>query len=442
MRKTCWKSEWRRLGNMTTDYEACLEELNRIPQFMPLTGVERCEVMLKALENPQEGIKIIHVAGTNGKGSVCAYIESVLRKCGYKVGLFTSPHLVDIRERIKINGQMIDKEAFARGYDAVKVTQQDVKYAYFDYLLGIALCSFKEAGVEFAVIETGLGGRLDATNALNGKILNVITGVSLEHTAILGDTVEKIAAEKAGIVKSGVPVVYMDKDEYVSAVIRKRACQEKSPCVEVGQESVRIIKNTGKSIDFSVHNRYYKNDCFTISTGAVYQVENCLVALTVLGYLQEAGYISMDKHRLCEGVKDTFWAGRMEEVCADVYVDGAHNPEGIDAFVRSAKAIAQGRRACLFFSVVNDKDYTAMIRHICESEVFETYVVTQIEGGRMLSGQRIMDVFKQYTKKKVFELDNVKEGFEFARAFCASTEAVCFCAGSLYLVGDIKAILA
>lgn len=427
---------------LSTEYQKAIEELNNIPQFMPLTGKERVEHMLSALGNPEKGLKVIHVAGTNGKGSVCAYLDSIIRECGYKVGLFTSPHLVDIRERIRIDGELVSEELFLWAYEKVKESESEtgVQLAYFDYLFGIALLVYKRLEVDYCIIETGLGGRLDATNAIEGKLLNVITGVSLEHTAILGDTVEKIAAEKAGIVSRGEPVVFMDKDETVSAVVRQRADEVNSEAVEVGATGIRIIKNTGKSIDFSLHNRYYKNDCFTIATGAVYQPENCAVALTAVAYLKCAGAISYDESAVHRAVEKTYWAGRMEEVAARVYVDGAHNPEGIEAFVKSAEAIAGDNKACLFFSVVNDKDYTSMIKTLCQSGVFDMYVITQIDGSRKLDRERIKDTFVKYTDKKVKEFDNIGEAYKYVLSKRDEEDAYCFCAGSLYLVGDIKAL--
>lgn len=422
-------------------YEA-IDELNKIPQFMPLTGVERMSKLLEQLGHPEQGLKIIHVAGTNGKGSVCAYLDSILRAQGYKVGLFTSPHLEDIRERIRIQGEFIDADEFLAGYRNVKIAEiaGDTKYAYFDYLLGIALQTFARGAVDYCIVETGLGGRLDATNAIQEKILNVITGVSLEHTAILGDTVEKIAKEKAGIIHRGVPVVFMDKDPVVAEVIKERAAYTESNFVEVGAKDLRIIKNTGKSIDFSVHNRYYKNDCFTLATGAEYQAENCAVALTAVAYLKDKGLLELSKEVVSKAVRHMYWPGRMEEVADRIYVDGAHNPEGIEALVKSAKAIAGNNKAWLFFSVVNDKDYEAMIKTLCKSGVFKGYVVTELEGSRKLEGERIKDVFEQYADEEVREFHRLEDAYDYVKEQCAKEDAYCFCTGSLYLVGDIKAL--
>ena len=230
------------------DIEAVFEKavcaLDEIPQFMALSGRARAEKMLRLLGAPHHRLKIIHVAGTNGKGSVSAYLERILRENGYKTGLFTSPHLLDIRERIQINGKMIEKADFLTQYAQVRSAdsrlqeEEGVGLAYFDYFLGIALLTFVQEQVDFVVMETGLGGRLDATNAVDNPILAVLTAISLEHTQLLGDTVQAIAAEKAGIIKQGVPVVYWAGNEAAASVIAQTADNVQAPAVSVDELSL------------------------------------------------------------------------------------------------------------------------------------------------------------------------------------------------------------
>ena len=177
-------------------YEKAIEYISSLSQFVAGTGCERAEKLLERLGNPQDKLKVIHVAGSNGKGSVCAYLAGILQENGYKTGLFTSPHLIDERERIRINGMMITKEEFAEAYARVKAVEDELgkgSLAYFDYFLGIAFIVFLKQNVDICVIETGLGGRLDATNAVKNPVLDIIATISLEHTAILGNTIEKIA---------------------------------------------------------------------------------------------------------------------------------------------------------------------------------------------------------------------------------------------------------
>lgn len=454
-------------------YNDIVAYLDGIPQFMSSTGVERGRKLLEALGRPERNFKIIHVAGTNGKGSTCAYIERILRENGYRTGLFTSPHLIDVRERICVNGELISKEEFISGFERVSAAakKNQLEPAYFDYFLGIAFEVFAAKKIDFCILETGLGGRLDATNAVENKALSVITAISLEHTKILGDTIEQIAAEKAGIIMPGVPVVYSGKNKVAAAVIRQAAekckriydakdrdaagksvgssaamrdkdeLQKRAYITEVSPSDCSIIKNTGKSIDFSINNEYYKNDCFTITTGAIYQVHNCAAALTAVRVLERLGMVRLKEDKIKKAVSCVCMPGRMEELQQDLYADGAHNPEGIEAFIESAAVIGKGRKCCLFFSVVNDKNYEEMICRLCGSNIFDEYVITSIEGSRKLEGQRIFEMFEKYTKKSVIVCGNVKEGLETALDISGKSEGMCFCTGSLYLVGKLRDIL-
>lgn len=428
------------------EFEQTACRLEQLPQFMALSGRERAEQMLALLGHPERKLKIIHVAGTNGKGSVCAYLERILRENGYTTGLFTSPHLVDIRERICLNGKMIEKREFVRQYQRVHCADERMKkdgagLAYFDYLLGMALCIFAEAGLDYVVMETGLGGRLDATNAVAQPVLCVITSISLEHTALLGDTVEQIAGEKAGIIKTGIPVVYMSDNNSVSEVIARAAQLCGAPAEPVTAQMFQIHKNTGKRIDFSLHNGYYKNDCFSVSTGAVYQVRNSSLALTAAAVLNQYGIAELEEAAVHAAVRKTFWAGRMEEVCCNIFVDGAHNPDGIECLIETAQAISGGRKCKLLFSVVSDKNYEDMIQRLCTCGVFDGYVVTQVEGKRQMADTSLREVFERYTDCPVYGFESVREAYLFARRNRAQ-ETVLICTGSLYLVGEIKAITA
>jgi dihydrofolate synthase/folylpolyglutamate synthase len=431
--------EW----NTDREFEKIELFLESIPQYRELTGKERSEHMLKKLGNPEKGMKIIHVAGTNGKGSVCAYLNSILCAHGYKTGLFTSPHLIDIRERIQVNGKWIEKADFNVLFEQVQkaadwLKKNGIELAYFDYFLGIAMLAFAKEKVDFVVMETGLGGRLDSTNAVSQPVLSVITSISLEHMSILGDTVEKIAAEKAGIIKDRIPVVYFAKTAEISQVIEDVGIAHHAQVTAVSKNEYQIQKNTGKYIDFSVHNGYYKNDCFTIATGAVYQVENCAIALTAAGILLNSGVADLKLEKIQAAVLQTHWEGRMEEVLKDVYIDGAHNPDGVEAFIQSAEQICRGRKCILLFSVVKDKNFENMIQRLCACELFESFIITQLDGKRQLGGETIQQIFCKYTTVPVYEFDRVEEAFAFG---LDRKEELFMCTGSLYLIGEIKSMI-
>lgn len=415
-------------------YDEIVDRLNRISQFAPSTGVERGRRVLRNCGNPEKDLKIIHVAGTNGKGSTCAYIAQILQSNGYKTGLFTSPHLVDIRERIKINGQMISKSDFEEAYNAVENCRTQ-ELAYFDYMLVMAMYYFKKQNVDYVVMETGLGGRLDATNAIENPVISVITTISLEHAVILGDTVEKIAAEKAGIIKLGIPVVCSGVVKEAARVIKSRAEEMESDCCVVDENTFELVQNTYGYIDFLIHNEYYKNDCFRLATNALYQMENASIALTACAVLASKGELILNEELVRKAVLETYWSGRMELVRNNLYVDGAHNPQGIQSFIESVNSLYENNPAedaTLLFSVVSDKNYDQMIKILCGCKHFRKVYVTMAGGLRKLSVNIIKQAFEAYTTGidlVVFKsVDDALNRWD---------NRLMFATGSLYLVGDV-----
>ena len=282
--------------------------------------------------------------------------------------------------------------------------------------------------------------RLDATNAVQNPVLSVITTISLEHTAVLGDTLSQIAKEKAGILKQGVSAVYSAKEPEVIHVMEQTAENAGVPVLEgVTPADYQITKNTGKCIDFSLHNGYYKNDCFSLATGAVYQAENCSLALTGAALLQKAGILQLDEGKVRQAVFETCWEGRMEEIEPDIYIDGAHNPEGIEAFIRSARSICGKRPAVLLFSVVKDKNFEQMIGMLAASGVFTHYIIVQMQTKRHLAGESIEELFAKYTSAPLTEFDESFDGYLYGKKLQEEIpDSVLFCTGSLYLAGEIK----
>lgn len=422
------------------DYNEICRYLDSLDQFNEGTGVERGRKLLKLTGNPEKSLKVIHVAGTNGKGSVCSYIESCLRNQGYKVGLFTSPHLNTIRERIQIDRKLIPEEEFTGYFNLVykAVCMNNVKLAYFDFFFGIAMLYFKEQNVDYVVLETGLGGKLDATNAVERPICSVITAIGLEHTAILGDTLEKIAGEKAGIIKQGVPVVYTDNEDVVTRVIKQRADMMKSFSYGVSPKQYTIVKNLNGCIDFLIDNEYYSNDCFHLETPALYQVENASLALTVCAVLKSTYGIKMSDRDMKTALAGNNWQGRMEKVTDNIYVDGAHNPHGIRRFVQSVDAMYEvsGKKASLLFSVVSDKNFEEMIKILCSSKAFDRIAVTVTGGKRQLDRQYIKEAFNRHTDIDIEVYDSAAEAINALKG-----EDMVFCVGSLYLVADIKSAI-
>lgn len=421
------------------EYSEIKAFLNDTPQYGETTGVERAGKLLELLGNPDKNLKIIHIAGTNGKGSVCSYIDDILKKSGYKTGLFTSPHLVTIRERIQVDGELISREDFTQYFNKVYETARanNLKLAYFDFFFGAAMLYFDKCKVDYVVLETGLGGSLDATNAVHNPLCCVITTISLEHTAILGDTIKKIAEQKAGIIKQGVPVVYADDNE-ASGVIEDIAHSKNSYCYGVSPQQYQIIKNFNGCIDFSLHNEYYINNCLRLATPAIYQVENVSIAITVCRLLKHLYHIDIKDSAIVDSAGSHIWQGRMEKLTDNIYVDGAHNPQGIQSFVNSVNGMYADStdKAVLLFSVVSDKNFEQMISILCGCKVFARIAITVTGGIRHLDKEYISAAFKRHTDIEVEVYDSAKEA-----VLALKNEPMVFGTGSLYLVADIRKVL-
>jgi dihydrofolate synthase/folylpolyglutamate synthase len=423
------------------------EYINSIPKFAGKTELKNTEILLDVLGIDTSCMKIIHVAGTNGKGSVCSFISNTLVRAGHRTGLFISPHLVKINERIQMDNIPVPDEVFNRAYEAVleaahRMEQSGGKHpAYFEFLFGMAMFIFKEQKAEYIVLETGMGGRLDSTNIIKKPLMTVITSVSMDHMHVLGNTIEEIAGEKAGIIKPGVPLVFYGGDERVRSVLEKTALERKTPYEIIDDTKVSDIGKRGKFIDFSLNNRYYNKELFSVQSAALYQVWNAALAATALAWLMETdAECGLTLDIIHEGIKTAFWEGRMEELRPNVYVDGAHNEDGIRAFLETAVSMKDARQL-LMFSAVADKDYDTMIKEICESGAFDEYVVCTVEyTRRAMPGSVFLDTFHKYTDKPVYLEETAGDALKRVLALRTADDRV-FIAGSLYLVGEIKRII-
>lgn len=436
---------------LVTTYEEAVEYLFAIPRFTGKNSIEDTKAFLHKLGDPDKELSIIHVAGTNGKGSVCAYMRSVLETAGKRVCMFTSPHLVEVTERFYICGKDVEKEgflgAFLQIYEMLdwKALEEDYGYhpSFFEYLFFMAMLLFREAGCDVCILETGLGGRLDATNSVSTKALSVITSISLDHMEYLGDTVEKIASEKAGIMMKGVPAVVLHREQSVSDVFCEKAEEIGNALYFVSKERVQSLKKGNKSIAFSISTDYYKDIRITLRTLAIYQVENALLAIKALELWDKNREITPEI--LQEGLKKCFWQGRMEEVLPEVYVDGAHNEDGVKAFLETVEQDGFKGTRSLLVSVVKDKDYPSIFKEIVDSKLFTRIVTAPIQSGRALSKSELKESIERCAslcgEEISFEaLDTVPEALEELLRSRLRTERI-YVAGSLYLVGEVKGYL-
>jgi len=426
------------------NYTEAVDYIETIPKFTVKHPPEHTRELLSRLGNPQEGIKIIHVAGTNGKGSVCAYLNAMLLAGGKKTGLFTSPHLVRINERFQINGEDVSDEQFLDAFLKVEKAAKEYEAegeghpSYFETLFLMGMLIFKEAGVEYLVMETGLGGRLDATNVVEKPLACIITSISRDHTEYLGDTLEAIAGEKAGIIKAGVPVIYDASQPGPASVIAAKAKEMGNPAWPMEPSFYEMKTQSREGITFTFAYLGGEKAELAIPYVAKYQMMNASLAFYTMHILQDVHDIP--KNVLAEGLSKIKWPCRMEMAAPGVIIDGAHNEDGIAQFVSTAGYFAKENEITILFTAVADKHYHEMIGEICEGIHPSHVVATQIDGSRVVPAEVLAEDFRKAGCTDVCAESEIGAAYE--KALEKKGSGMLFCVGSLYLAGELKAYLA
>lgn len=426
------------------NYTEAVDYIETIPKFTVKHPPEHTRELLSRLGNPQEGIKIIHVAGTNGKGSVCAYLNAMLLAGGKKTGLFTSPHLVRINERFQINGEDVSDEQFLDAFLKVEKAAKEYEAegeghpSYFETLFLMGMLIFKEAGVEYLVMETGLGGRLDATNVVEKPLACIITSISRDHTEYLGDTLEAIAGEKAGIIKAGVQVIYDASQPGPASVIAAKAKEMGSPAWPMEPSFYEMKTQSREGITFTFAYPGGEKAELAIPYVAKYQMMNASLAFYMMHILQDVHDIP--KNVLAEGLSKIKWPCRMEMAAPGVIIDGAHNEDGIAQFVSTAGYFAKENEITILFTAVADKHYHEMIGEICEGIHPSHVVATQIDGSRVVPAEVLAEDFRKAGCTDVCAEPEIGAAYE--KALGKKGSGMLFCVGSLYLAGELKAYLA
>ncbi len=460
---------------MSNRYNEVIDYINNTPKFTKKTKLSNTLGLLHKLGDPQVGVKTVHIAGTNGKGSVARMMSGFLQNSGFKTGLFTSPHLVRMNERIQINGQEISDDDLVDLFDKIdkcldlkrlmrrqdqqfmsncrdsgniNVLELDLQHpAFFELLFIMAVLYFKDKGCDYVVYETGLGGRLDATNILTPEI-SIITSIGMDHMQYLGDTIESIAGEKAGIIKKGIPVVYNTGDSRADKVIEEKAEELGSPCYNVSaamlqdasQGSVQQTKDSGYGYNYKVSVDLGSYPAMRV----LYQRENARTAISAFELMN----IGTDIEAAIHKTLDTFsWPGRMEYIKPNVLIDGAHNEDAVLKYVESVKVIKERDgwdKLSLIFAVASDKDYDSMIKILTEELDFENVYIGEIKGDRKSDARTEVQMFRKYMKKdkifKVRALGDISKAWETARSEQAD-DTLLLVVGSLYMVGEIKAVI-
>lgn len=428
------------------------EYLEKIPMWTrekhSLTDIR---AFLHEMGDPDRKLSIIHVAGTNGKGSVCAFLTSLYRNAGFRTGTFISPHLVTVRERFLLNNEMVSPGKLQAAFETVLETVNIMKEkgyshpSYFEFLFYMAMALFADETPELVILETGLGGRLDATNVVENPLACVITSISLDHIMYLGDTIEAVAGEKAGIIKRQVPVIYDDTVPEASEVICERAVQMASKAYPVGKGDFSILETKDQGLSIKAEGEAAQAFAaagplvLEIPFEAPYQAENAMLAVKTAAVLgqRERGF-RLTEAQITEGIRTARWAGRMERAGENLYLDGAHNPGGIKAFIQAAASMAarQKKKAYLLFGAVSDKDYRAMARLLCEGISWAGIGVVHIDSSRSMDTEVLAEAFSQAYKGPVRAFETAGEALREMKK--QAGDELLFCAGSLYLIGELK----
>ena len=402
-------------------------------------GLERITFLLEQLGNPHQGLKVIHVAGTNGKGSVCKYISSILQKAGYTVGLYLSPHVERFSERIVVNDQEISKDDFAQLVSQVRplverMKKQDNTPTFFEIVTALAFLHFKNRPVDYAVVEVGLGGRFDATNVVS-PLVSVITNISLEHTDILGKDIASIASEKAGIIKEGVPVISAAVQD-ARVTIEQIAQERNAPVTWVDQTMWKRKSYQGRYQEFLIQGSFQD---YTVKTSMLgqHQGENIAVAIAVVEHLQMGGVYIADSD-IQDGIAAAAHPGRMEIVSEKplILLDGAHNPAGMSMLVKTLQEDFSNHRLVLVLGVLKDKDLRTMISTIVP--ISDAIVVTKSGNPRAADPQVLKEIIEGFdANKKVFVEDSVPHAIDQAKRMTKQNDLICV-TGSLFTVGEAR----
>lgn len=425
------------------NYQAAVQYIHDCSKFGIKLGLERIREILKRVGNPQDKYRIVHIAGTNGKGSTAAFYDFALRETGLKVGRFTSPHLSSYRERITVNGELIPEDDLAEVVTELQSIVEAVAADGFgpptEFELGTAagLLYFARREVDLAVVEVGMGGRFDATNVVT-PILSVITHIALDHREYLGGTLEKIAFEKAGIIKPGVPVVIGIQEPEIEEYLTEVAISRKAPYSLAGSLTIERATVAEGGNGFAITHPLFGP--LNVRTGLVgkHQINNCLNFLAGLEFLHQLG-LKFTQENIVSGLAKAYWPGRFERVARfeslKLYLDGAHNPDGMRALVENISSIYPGQKADLLVGILNNRPLAEMAAIL--APIARRVIVTTVPDPKSSKTQDLTRVFTE------LGIDTVAEPIpEKALELLLTTDNhLAIICGSLYLVGYLRDLL-
>ncbi|MBM7616322.1 bifunctional folylpolyglutamate synthase/dihydrofolate synthase [Alkaliphilus hydrothermalis] len=424
------------------NYQEALDFIHGTYKFGSKLGLENINYLLQLLGNPHEKVKVIHVAGTNGKGSTSSMIHSILKEEGYKVGLYTSPYLETFTERIQINGVNIPEERLAEITNLVKEKIQQMVAegknhpTEFEVVTAIGFYYFATEAVDYLVLEVGLGGRLDATNVVGNPLVSAITPIGFDHMQFLGNTLDKIAAEKGGIIKENSQVILYPQGEEVVKVIREICDEKNSPMsmVDFGDIEIHSTSIEGQKYSTKIFGKEFKN--VEIHMAGIHQIYNSTTALAVVETLRRKYGVKISDESIYRGLKAARWPGRLEVLRKNplTIIDGAHNTHGAEALKKSMETLLQDYPITLLIGMLADKDVEGYLELIIPH--VEKVVVTEPDNPRAMKAEELAEKMIQYNKDIHIE-SSIPEAVKKAMEITEDAGAV-VCAGSLYMIGEVR----
>lgn len=427
------------------NYNEALKYIHGSHKFGVRLGLDNIKKLLELLDNPQDKLKIIHIAGTNGKGSTCSFISTILKEGGYKVGLYTSPFLETFTERIRVNGENIPEDEVGNIVSLIKEKIEvmvNEGYSYpteFEIVTAMAFYYFYNENVDFVVLEVGLGGRYDATNVIEKPIVSVITSISMDHIGVLGDTLGKIAFEKGGIIKENcTTIVYPQK--YEAGEVIKNICKEnRSKYIECNFNDINIKQSNInlQKYDCIINKKEYKD--LEIKLIGDHQVKNSVLALNVIDYINDNLGLNISEECIRKGLAQTSWPGRIEKIKENpmFIIDGAHNEEGAESLAKAMDKYFKDKNKVLIIGMLEDKDISSVLDILIPR--FNKVITTTPDNPRSIDADKLKKKIEEYNID-VISKPKINEAVEYALQN-TKKEDVIISAGSLYMIGNVRSII-
>ncbi len=427
------------------NYKESLKYITDTHKFGMKLGLDSTRKLLELLGNPQDNLNVIHVAGTNGKGSVCSFISNILKEEGYKVGLYTSPYLETFTERIRVNGENIPEKDVARIITLIKdkieimVSEGYSSPTEFEIVTAMALYYYNEQKMDYVVLEVGLGGRYDSTNVIKNPLVSVLVSISFDHIGVLGNTIGKIAYEKAGIIKeNGTAIVYKQVKEAEDVV--KEVCENQNATyIEVNFDNILVKKSDiySQVYDCTIMDEKFEN--MEIKLIGEHQINNSIVALNIAKFLRDNKNVKISNESIKNGLLTTKWAGRIEKIMEKpmFIIDGAHNEDGAKSLCKSLEKNFPDKKLTLLIGMLADKDIDSVLKILMPK--FNKVITTTPDSDRAISSEELKNKISMYIDD-VISIENIEDAVKYTLDNAKEDEVI-ISAGSLYMIGTVRTLV-